>query len=148
MEIARHFTATTYVFDGDKVLLILHPKHKKWLPPGGHLDANELPTEAARREVLEETGYTILIEKEEDIWIDTPFSKSMERPRLCLIEEIDSSHFHIDLIYVATVDKKVAKAELTYKWMDLSEIKLLKTEELFPDTLPILTQLFKERKNK
>jgi 8-oxo-dGTP pyrophosphatase MutT (NUDIX family) len=54
----RHFTVTGFVVDGDRTLLHWHKKLRIWLPPGGHVDANEDPVQAALREVREETGIT------------------------------------------------------------------------------------------
>ena len=42
METTRHFTATTYVVEGDAVALHEHERLGKWLPPGGHVDRDEL----------------------------------------------------------------------------------------------------------
>ncbi len=44
-----------------KVLLIKHRKLNMWLNPGGHVDANELPHQAAEREFLEETGVKVRV---------------------------------------------------------------------------------------
>ena len=53
----KHFTATGIVLnDAHQVLMIRHKKLGVWLPPGGHVEENELPDEAVLREVLEETG--------------------------------------------------------------------------------------------
>ena len=45
----------------DKVLLIKHKKLNMWLSPGGHVDAGELPHQAAEREFFEETGVKVKV---------------------------------------------------------------------------------------
>ena len=42
-----------------KVMLIKHKKIGGWLCPGGHIDPNELPHQAAEREFWEETGIKV-----------------------------------------------------------------------------------------
>lgn len=57
----RLFCSTVYLFNKteDKVLLLFHKKLQMWAPPGGKLDPNELPDDAARRECFEETGIEV-----------------------------------------------------------------------------------------
>lgn len=57
----RHFTTSAYIIDGDKVLLVNHKKHKMWLPTGGHIEDNETPVQAIKREIKEEAGLDIEI---------------------------------------------------------------------------------------
>lgn len=52
----HHFTASAVVLSGRGVLLHKHKRSGDWLQPGGHIDGNELPVDAAIREALEETG--------------------------------------------------------------------------------------------
>ena len=52
----KHFTATAFVVRGDATLLHWHKRLAQWMPPGGHIEADEEPAEAALREVREETG--------------------------------------------------------------------------------------------
>ncbi len=52
----REFTVAVFVVHRDRVLLHYHRKLNMWLPPGGHIEPNELPDDAALREVAEETG--------------------------------------------------------------------------------------------
>ncbi len=56
-----HVTATGVVVDlpSRRVLLIRHVVLGRWLPPGGHVEAGELPPAAARREVREEVGIAV-----------------------------------------------------------------------------------------
>ena len=76
----RQFTATVYILNEERVLLIQHRKLGKWLPPGGHIDPNETPPEAAKREVLEETGLEVELIQQENVWINSWNANSFERP--------------------------------------------------------------------
>ena len=61
----RKYCASVYVvdFETEKTLLMYNHKIDKWLQPGGHIKSEifELPSECAKRETLEETGYEIEI---------------------------------------------------------------------------------------
>ena len=90
--------AVFVVRDG-KVLLHWHRKLGMWLPPGGHIERDELPDEAAVREVLEETGVEVELmgERREDV--EGPVQ--LHRPAGVQLEDIGPGHQHIDLIYFA-----------------------------------------------
>jgi 8-oxo-dGTP pyrophosphatase MutT (NUDIX family) len=54
-----HVTCTGVVLSPDRnsVLLVHHRRLRRWLLPGGHVEAeDDSPAETARREVMEETG--------------------------------------------------------------------------------------------
>ena len=51
-----HVTASALVVGPRGVVLHLHKRLGIWLQPGGHIDADESPWDAARRETAEETG--------------------------------------------------------------------------------------------
>lgn len=53
-------TAAGVLIYEDKVLLVKHKKVGFWLCPGGHLEADELPHQAAEREFWEETGIKVI----------------------------------------------------------------------------------------
>ncbi len=55
----QHLVVAGYLVHDSKVLLIHHRKLDLWLPVGGHIDGEELPDEAVRREFLEEVGVEI-----------------------------------------------------------------------------------------
>src|SRR3989344_3971558 len=50
--------------DKNQVLLVKHTYRQiEWSLPGGYLKAKEHPTEGLEREILEETGFTVSIDK-------------------------------------------------------------------------------------
>lgn len=53
-------TAAGILIHEGKVLLVKHKKLGVWLAPGGHIEANELPHQAAEREFWEETGVRVV----------------------------------------------------------------------------------------
>jgi ADP-ribose pyrophosphatase YjhB (NUDIX family) len=54
-----HFTASVFVLNDDKILMLKQTRSKYWLLPGGHIEDGELPHEAVIREVKEETNLDI-----------------------------------------------------------------------------------------
>ena len=51
-----HVTGSAIIVGRRGVVLHLHKRLGIWLQPGGHIDASELPWQAAQREAYEETG--------------------------------------------------------------------------------------------
>ena len=134
----------------NQALLHFHQKLQKYLPPGGHIEENETPIEAVRREILEETGLTVEIISDENITTNYSHAKSFHRPYLCLLENIPAHkdqppHQHIDLIYIAKpIGEKKPLEE--FSWYFLEEIQSLSEKnEIFPDVLDVLTKLLKAK---
>lgn len=150
----RQFTATAYVLKDQSVLLIHHKKLNKWLPPGGHMDPNEIPPEAAVREVLEETGLQVELIEQENIHIDRYNAKSFARPWMCLLEEIpafgkEEAHQHVDFVYLARpIDGNMThNTDETHaiKWFNLEEIDRLEGDvEIFEETRETIRKLLSE----
>ncbi len=108
METTRHFTATAYVVNDGATALHEHGRLGIRLPPGGHIDRDELPHEAAIREVREETGLDPeLVAETADV--DAPNGRSLPEPAHLMLHDInvhpDGSvgHQHIDHLYYAWV---------------------------------------------
>lgn len=108
MTVTRDFTVATFVVHKDKVLLLRHAKLGKWLPPGGHIEPNELPDEAAVREVWEEAGIRVRLVGETALPVANP--RQLIIPRGVQLERIAPDHEHIDFVYFAV---PVGETEIT-----------------------------------
>ena len=104
METTRHFVATVYVVADGATCLHEHDRLGMWLPPGGHIDRDELPHEAALRECRVETGLDVdLVAPQGDLESETV--ESIPEPQHFLLEDIDVhpdgrvSHQHIDFVF-------------------------------------------------
>jgi ADP-ribose pyrophosphatase YjhB (NUDIX family) len=100
--VSRHFTVATFVVGDGQLLLHFHAKLHLWLPPGGHVEPDELPDEAAVREVFEETA--IRVELIGERGVDVAYPRQLVRPVGIQLERIGAGegyHEHIDLIYFA-----------------------------------------------
>lgn len=98
----RHHTATAYIVSGGRTLLLWHHKLKMWLPPGGHLEANEDPVQAAVREAREESGLHVQVIPPKDLLV-CPGPAVLVPPAVILVEDIVRAdqpfHQHIDHVY-------------------------------------------------
>lgn len=111
METTRHFTATVYVVNDGATALHEHDRLGIRIPPGGHVDRDELPHEAGKREVREETGLdpTLLGDAPD---LPAPDGVALPSPRYQVCYDInvhgDGSvgHQHIDHLYFATVPSR------------------------------------------
>ncbi|MDO8648840.1 MAG: NUDIX domain-containing protein [Candidatus Peregrinibacteria bacterium] len=108
----RHFTATAFIIDSqNRTLLLWHKRLQRWMPPGGHVDADETPEETAKRECLEETGLAVEIigDVQTDLFADNSDEGHMlKKPIALLLENIPASeergepaHQHMDFLYLA-----------------------------------------------
>ena len=145
--ITRDFTATTFVVWRSRVLLHWHKKSRAWFPCGGHIEEDELPDEAAVREVLEESGVAVELIGERTLDVDEP--KQLVRPRGIQLETIAPDHEHIDLIYFAKpvdgYEGKLLETDPSLGWYAQSDLnKLELTEEIQQWTALALAELSAE----
>jgi len=123
--LTRDFVSTVYIVKDAKTLLVFHKKLKMWLPPGGHIDENELPCDAAKREVLEETGFKVeLIGKEEPLGEGV---KKLVHPKVLQLEGIEEGHQHVNLVYYGIINSgtlKINEEEHSdIKWFSIDELE-------------------------
>ncbi len=104
MAVTRHFTVAVFVVSGCRTLLFYHRSHNMWLPPGGHIEPDETPDDAAVREVFEETGLEVVLVGERGLPLDQPAQLiTPEGVQLEIIGSPSDNHQHIDLIYFAAL---------------------------------------------
>jgi 8-oxo-dGTP pyrophosphatase MutT (NUDIX family) len=125
LELNRTMTATVYVLKDDKVLLHYHKKYNTLFPLGGHIQPNELPDEAAVREVYEESGLKVsLLHNDEKIELGNV--KQIHNPMYLLLENIGQTVENIDFIYFATTEEDVLKPQegesTQFYWLSREEI--------------------------
>jgi 8-oxo-dGTP pyrophosphatase MutT (NUDIX family) len=111
METTRHFVATVYVVNDGAVALHEHEKLDMWLPAGGHIERDELPHEAAKRETREELGLDVELVAPESAGLASETARSIPKPQHFLLEDINVSdgevgHQHIDFIYYGRAESR------------------------------------------
>ncbi|AKU07144.1 MULTISPECIES: NUDIX hydrolase [Haloferax] len=143
METTRHFTSTVYIVNDGAVALHRHERLGIRIPPGGHVDRDELPHEAGLREVREETGLDPEL-VDDTPSVPAPDGRALPQPRQQMLYDInvhgDGSvgHQHIDHIFYARVDSRdidPAAGEAdpeVWSWYDESA---LRESDLDPDTV-------------
>jgi len=141
METTRHFVATVYVVNDGAVVLHEHEKLDMWLPPGGHIDRDELPHEAATRETREEIGLDVELIAPQDS-LDSSTATSIPKPQHFLLEDIDVcdgeiGHQHIDFVYYGSaptreIDPAPGEAPAD-AWEWFTETELEENGKLFAD---------------
>ncbi len=158
----KHFTATAFIIDSkQRTLLLWHKRLMRWMPPGGHVEPNETPEDAAKRECKEETNLDVEIigEKQEDLFIGNPAEgRMLTKPLAILLEEIPASaergepaHQHMDFLYIARPVNEsqaiqISEAESSeMRWFVLSEILALDDRtEIFSNVKTYLISVMKK----
>lgn len=93
----KHLVSYFIVFDEErkKILLVDHKKAQLWLPSGGHVEIDEDPKDAAKRECLEELGI------EADFWSHDPIFLTST-----LTVGLTAGHIDVSLWYILKGDSE------------------------------------------
>lgn len=121
-----HLTGSALVVDaaGERVVVLLHTKLRRWLQPGGHADGDHELAGVALKEATEETGIEGLRVLVPAVDLD--------------VHEVDHGddlglHLHLDLrfVVVAPEDARIRgnHESLDLRWVDLDELVELADEE-------------------
>lgn len=134
----KHFVATGFItnLEHTKMLMVYHRKLGRWAAPGGHIEPNETPIDAMRREVEEETG--IKIDRIYDNhWSGYPpecgkEESQMAKPYVMLYESIPKTakapaHYHMDFIFLCEANERQT---MTGQELEVSDLRWFTWQEI------------------
>ena len=126
----RNFCASVFIINPEtkKILLVKHKKMNRWVQPGGHIENNETPEEALRREIREELSADIRVERFfNTVEYDYPTFHLSMRCYLCTLEsETILMNEHADASWITVSDFD------NIKWLP-ADIKIVdELKRLFP----------------
>lgn len=118
-----HFTASAFVLspDGRRIALLFHPKLKRWLQPGGHLEPGDPDVlSATKREIEEEIGI-----RELQLLVDGLFDLDVHQipasPR-------EPAHLHLDLRYAFRSETERLDGEHEARWVPLEAVNEVESD--------------------
>lgn len=152
------FVTSAYLVQDNKVCLINHKDLNRWLPPGGHVFAEDVPAnhvcienrfkavfkevlhEAVLREIREETGWdSEIVDGKKLLYCENAKVYQIPSPRYVQYELIEEEgrkrHVHVNLVYFCKPTRLVeqpSESEGAIEWFGLHELDNL--ESLFPHT--------------
>lgn len=120
-----YFTTSVIIVNDGKVLLHKHKKLGIWLAPGGHIELEEDPNEAAVREIKEETGLEIALIGSR--MRDTTVSGDLIPPQFINRHHFNEEHEHVDMVYFGRILGGALQAEegtnTEFRWLSRDEIE-------------------------
>ena len=129
---ARHFCASVFVINpiDKRILLVKHGLFDKWVQPGGHIEDDEYPEEAAVREVFEETGIKVSL-----LGDRFPREDDFIRPLGIQKNRTLKGNIHVDIIYAGIPNNLDSELVISDEstgigWFTRDELEQI---ELFPD---------------
>lgn len=115
-----------YAFSEGKVLLILHKKLGKWLPPGGHIDDGETPDSALKREFLEELNLNVRLLDVNEVPNEGNIKEQLAVPFYVNVHNV-GDHDHCCFFYLCEVEDP---KKLKINEQEVIEAKWFSEEEL------------------
>jgi 8-oxo-dGTP pyrophosphatase MutT (NUDIX family) len=147
----KHATSSVFVLRRDggrwQLGLIRHPRFRRAMIPGGHVEAGESPAEAALREVAEETGLHASLLWPPAVSLPAGYRPPRVAPPWWIVEyevpadgHLGSPHIHIDHLYLALPDdsERPGPPAHPFAWHGAAELAAL---PMFDDARALLVAL-------
>ncbi len=120
------FTVDVFIVHDHRVLLRMHEKYHTLLAVGGHVELDEDPAHAAKRECMEEVGLPVTLMGEATV-PNSPEStfRFLPIPNGMNIHYVSDTHQHCSIVYFATVPHTNVVPEHpndTWEWLTAEEI--------------------------
>ncbi|MBD3310029.1 NUDIX domain-containing protein [Candidatus Woesearchaeota archaeon] len=134
-----------YLVHEGKVLLIKHRKLGKWLPVGGHIEKDEIPDDALKREFKEEVNLRIeIIDSMKNLQVDSDV-RQLKNPFHVNVHNV-GDHEHCCLFYICrTADSNSLKMNrdelLDFRWLSGQEIDEIYEKEDMPSDVRSIAKL-------
>lgn len=148
----KHATASAFVFCefplGWRLGLIEHPRLRRRMVVGGHVECDETQAEAAVREAAEESGLTVRLLAGPSSALPVGYPHERVAAPWWITEvmvpadnHLPTPHIHVDHQYVAIADSPVPVSEPAHPfgWFSAEELAGL---PMFEDTLLLARVLF------
>ena len=116
----------------NKVLLVHHKKLGLWLPPGGHIEKNETPDAALRREMKEELGISVEILNKPDFPMQGNIKEHLAVPFYSNVHSV-GDHDHSCFYYIC---KPMMPDTINLNKEELNQIAWFTAEELSKPFIP------------
>lgn len=136
----RCLTVVAWTVHEGKTLLVKHKKLGIWLAPGGHVEENELPQQAAEREFFEETGVKVRVVSPKDLptgttseYLPPPFAMNLHwinKPSKTrgFCEQHYTLNFFVEVIDTAAFARQEEETD-DIGWFTLEEVRSLDTTD-------------------
>lgn len=136
----RCLTTVAWTLKDGKTLLVKHKKLGIWLAPGGHVEENELPQQAAEREFFEETGVRVQVIPSTEVpagttseYLPPPFAMNLHwinKPSKTrgFCEQHYTLNFFVKVLDESTFGRQEEETD-DIGWFTLDEIKDLETTD-------------------
>lgn len=140
LQAKRCLTVVAWTIYEGKTLLVKHKKLGIWLAPGGHVEDNELPQQAAEREFFEETGVLVRVVRPKDLPIGTtseylppPFAMNLHwinKPSKTrgFCEQHYTLNFFVEVINTSSFARQEEETD-DIGWFSQEEIRNLETTQ-------------------